>query len=53
MKDTGYDWKPAGFPVEFLSLTGTKGAQLRATVSSFGPLLLAKVLGSTTRRRAC
>ena len=32
-------------PVEFLSLTGKRGAQLRATVSSFGPLLLAKVLG--------
>jgi DNA helicase HerA-like ATPase len=44
-KETGFDWKPAAFPVEFLSLTGTKGAQLRATVSSFGPLLLAKVLG--------
>ena len=44
-KDTGYDWKPTGYPAEFLSLTGTKGAQLRATVSSFGPLLLAKVLG--------
>jgi uncharacterized protein len=44
-KDTGYDWKPAEYPAEFLSLTGTKGAQLRATVSSFGPLLLAKVLG--------
>lgn len=44
-KDTGYAWVPAAFPVEFLSLTGTKGAQLRATVSSFGPLLLAKVLG--------
>jgi DNA helicase HerA-like ATPase len=44
-KETGFDWKPAAFPVEFLSLTGTKGAQLRATVSSFGPLLLSKVLG--------
>ncbi len=44
-KDTGHAWAPAAFPVEFLSLTGTKGAQLRATVSSFGPLLLAKVLG--------
>jgi len=44
-KDTGFDWKPTGYPAEFLSLTGTKGAQLRATVSSFGPLLLAKVLG--------
>src|SRR5262249_52026421 len=32
------------FPVEFLSLTGARGAQLRATVSSFGPLLLSKVL---------
>jgi DNA helicase HerA-like ATPase len=42
--ETGYAWKPAGFPVEFLSLTGKFGAQLRATVSSFGPLLLAKVL---------
>jgi len=42
--ETGYQWKAAGFPVEFLSLTGTKGAQLRATVSSFGPLLLSKVL---------
>jgi uncharacterized protein len=44
-KDTGFAWKPAEFPVEFLSLTGKKGAQLRATVSSFGPLLLSKVLG--------
>lgn len=44
-KETGYDWKASGFPVEFLSLSGTKGAQLRATVSSFGPLLLSKVLG--------
>src|SRR5690606_17572167 len=42
---TGYDWHPSAFPVEFLSLTGKSGAQLRATVSSFGPLLLAKVLG--------
>jgi hypothetical protein len=41
----GYDWSPAPFPVEFLSMTGNKGAQLRATVSSFGPSLLAKVLG--------
>lgn len=44
-KDTGWTWKGAPRPVEFLSLTGARGAQLRATVSSFGPLLLAKVLG--------
>jgi len=43
--ETGYSWQAGSFPVEFLSLTGKKGAQLRATVSSFGPLLLAKVLG--------
>jgi hypothetical protein len=43
--ETGYQWHPTAFPVEFLSLTGAFGAQLRATVSSFGPLLLAKVLG--------
>ncbi len=42
--DTGCQWAPSGFPVEFLSLTGANGAQLRATVSSFGPQLLAKVL---------
>jgi len=42
---TGYAWRGTSFPVEFLSLTGKQGAQIRATVSSFGPLLLAKVLG--------
>jgi DNA helicase HerA-like ATPase len=45
IKDTGYTWSPMAFPVEFLSLTGAHGAQLRATVSAFGPLLLSKVLG--------
>jgi hypothetical protein len=44
-QDTGWGWKAAGYPAEYLSLTGTNGAQLRATVSSFGPLLLARVLG--------
>jgi hypothetical protein len=44
-KDTGFAWKASSYPVEFLSLTGKRGAQLRATVSSFGPLLLSKVLG--------
>ncbi len=43
-QETGWKWSPAPFPVEFLSLTGARGAQLRATVSSFGPLLLSKVL---------
>jgi DNA helicase HerA-like ATPase len=35
------------FPVEFFSLTGNRGIQLRATVSSFGPVLLGKVLDLT------
>jgi uncharacterized protein len=42
--DIGWEWKPKGVPVEFVSLTGGLGVQLRATVSSFGPLLLGKVL---------
>ncbi len=42
--EIGWDWKAAGVPVEFVSLTGALGVQLRATVSSFGPLLLGKVL---------
>jgi len=40
----GWTFEPAGHPVEFLSLSGALGAQVRATVSSFGPLLLGKVL---------
>jgi DNA helicase HerA-like ATPase len=43
-KEIGWEWKPKGFPVEFVSLTGSLGVQLRATVSSFGPLMLGKVL---------
>jgi DNA helicase HerA-like ATPase len=42
--DVGWDWKPFAVPVEFVSLTGQLGVQVRATVSSFGPLLLGKVL---------
>lgn len=42
----GQDWKPEGCPVEFYSLGGLgNGVPIRATVSSFGPILLSKVLG--------
>ena len=42
----GQDWQPAAAPVEFYSLgRGDVGVPLRATVSSFGPILLSKVLG--------
>ncbi|MFE3190650.1 helicase HerA-like domain-containing protein [Nocardia sp. NPDC059240] len=40
------DWKPQGFPCEFVSL-GTEGigVPIRATITSFGPILLSKALG--------
>jgi hypothetical protein len=45
-KDTGDDWTPTAFPVEFLSLGTTGiGVPVRATMTSFGPILLSKVLG--------
>ena len=40
----GWTYQPAGHPVEYLSLSGKLGAQVRATTHSFGPLLLGKVL---------
>jgi uncharacterized protein len=47
MKDLGLPFAPAAFPVEFLSLGGIgPGVPVRATVSDFGPQLLAKVLGA-------
>ena len=44
MTSLGLPYEPQGHPVEFLSLSGKLGAQVRATVHSFGPLLLSKVL---------
>lgn len=44
--DTGDDWQPASYPVQFLSIgTGGLGVPLRASITSFGPILLSKVLG--------
>ncbi|MFD3747335.1 helicase HerA-like domain-containing protein [Nocardia sp. NPDC058633] len=40
------DWAPGAFPTEFVSLgTGGIGVPIRATITSFGPILLSKVLG--------
>ena len=45
--DLGLSFEPTGFPVELLSLGGLgPGVPVRATVSDFGPQLLAKVLGA-------
>lgn len=42
----GQQWRPAASPVEFLTLGGQgRGAPIRTTVTSFGPVLLSKVLG--------
>jgi DNA helicase HerA-like ATPase len=42
----GQDWQAKGFPVEYYALGGKgTGIPLRVTMSSFGPVLLSKVLG--------
>ena len=47
MAELGLPYEPASFPVEFLSLGGIgPGIPVRATVTDFGPQLLAKVLGA-------
>ncbi|WP_327113418.1 DUF853 domain-containing protein [Nocardia sp. NBC_01730] len=39
------EWAPTGFPTEFVSLGTTGiGVPIRATITSFGPVLLSKVL---------
>ncbi|OZM76946.1 helicase HerA-like domain-containing protein [Pseudonocardia sp. MH-G8] len=44
-RDTGDDWAPTAYPVEFLSLGGGSSAvPIRATLTQFGPILLSKVL---------
>ena len=44
--DTGDDWQPTAYPVEFFAIGGVgTGVPLRATITSFGPVLLSKVLG--------
>lgn len=42
----GQQWESRAFPVEFFSLGGLgSGIPIRATITSFGPTLLSKVLG--------
>ncbi len=45
-QEIGQDWQARGCPTEFFALGGQGlGVPLRATMSSFGPVLLSKVLG--------
>ena len=42
----GQDWQPAATPAEYFTLGGLGvGVPVRASIESFGPILLAKVLG--------
>lgn len=41
----GITWHPTGNSVEFLTLSGEKGARLRATIIEFGPVLFSRILG--------
>jgi hypothetical protein len=44
-QDVGQQWQPHGYPCEFYSLGGLgPGIPIRATVTAFGPTLLAKIL---------
>lgn len=52
-KDVGQSWEGKGFDVEYLSLGGEgTGVPVRATVTSFGPTLLSKVLGLNTTQES-
>ncbi|MFC0629516.1 helicase HerA-like domain-containing protein [Kribbella deserti] len=45
-KTIGQEWTASGFPAEFYTLGGQgTGVPIRATITSFGPVLLSKVLG--------
>ncbi|MGD0558021.1 MAG: helicase HerA-like domain-containing protein [Streptosporangiaceae bacterium] len=48
--EIGQDWRPNSFPTEFYALGGQGGGMgsgipVRATITSFGPVLLSRVLG--------
>ncbi|MEV6526154.1 helicase HerA-like domain-containing protein [Longispora sp. NPDC051575] len=46
--EIGQTWQPTAFPCEFYALGGKgTGIPVRATITSFGPTLLSKVLGLT------
>lgn len=45
------DWSAKGFPLELLSLSDEPGVRLKATVTEFGPILMAKVLGLNDTQR--
>lgn len=50
----GMDWQAKAFPVEYYSLGGDgQGIPIRATVSSFGPLLLSRIMELNETQESC
>lgn len=53
-RELGQEWAPASFPVEFLALGGHgHGVPVRATITAFGPILLARVLELNETQESC
>jgi hypothetical protein len=40
----GNTWNPKGYPVELMTISNQDGVRMRATVTEFGPVLIAKIL---------
>ncbi|MEP2349735.1 MAG: helicase HerA-like domain-containing protein [Algoriphagus sp.] len=40
----GVDYEPMGLPIELMSISNEKGVRLKASVSEFGPVLIAQIL---------
>ena len=40
----GVDYEPMALPIELMSISDEKGVRLKATVSEFGPVLIAQIL---------
>ena len=45
------EWTPKSFPLELLSLSEGEGTKLKATITEFGPVLMAKILDLNDTQR--
>lgn len=45
------EYKPEGCPVDFLTISGLAGVPLRATIESFGPVLMGKILDANDNQQ--
>ncbi len=48
----GQQWTPTAFPTEFYALGSGSGIPIRATISSFGPILLSRIMGLNTTQES-